>query len=341
MTVSFDEKPKETTIKRVVRAVGRFIDFFNEYDSLYITPNYYDLSLMAIYYNYSENYSIRSSEPHKQHIEFVPDSRNRLGVYVSWFIFSVGFSFDFKDSFNNNKTGNQFNFNLYTSKLGLEVMRVSSGNNFRLHKIHGFPLESAASFSRDFSGLNVDTKYVNLYYIFNNRKFSFPAAYNQSTVQRISAGSFITGFSYSTHKFDLDCNELPTVIRDNLNPDMRIDKIRFNDVSLNFGYSYNWVFARNFLANATLSPVIAYKTSKVHNIDAERNKWSNRLALDYAFRVAVVYNNNKYFAGASYQKHSFSFKNGDYNMNNGFGILQVYARFNFLEKKRYKKKGKH
>ena len=47
-------------------------------------------------------------------------------------------------------------------------------------------------------------KGLNLYYIFNNRRFSYPAAFSQSTNQRRSAGSFIIGFSVSAHNLDFD-----------------------------------------------------------------------------------------------------------------------------------------
>ena len=200
--LSSEEKKDHVKKKGFINLVGRVIASFSDFDTLYVTPNFYELSMMAIYNNYSERYSVRSSGVQKQRLDFVPASHNRLGVYVGWQIFFVGFSFDFKDSFNHNKTGNQFELNLYTAMFGIDVMRNTSGNNFQIRKIHGFPTENVISYSSEFSGLKVETRYLNLYYIFNNKKFSYPAAYNQSTVQRISTGSFIAGFSCSSHKLD-------------------------------------------------------------------------------------------------------------------------------------------
>lgn len=322
---------------RFVRALTDIVTFFSDFDTLYVTPNLYDLSLMTIYYNYTERYTIRGSEPLRQRIEFAPQAHNRLGFYVGWQIFYLGFSFDLKDAFRHKKdknTGTQFELSLYTSKIGIDLMHISSGNNFKIRKLHGFPLQNGIDFSPDFNGLKVDTKYLNLYYIFNNRRFSYPAAYNQSTVQRISAGSFIAGFSHSAHKFSLDCDKLPAPIREHLDPDLLIQNIRYNNISLSFGYGFNWVFARNFLANLSFSPVFSYKTSKIRNMDSEKNHRNNKFDLDYSLRAGIVYNNNKYFIGASFSERSFSYKQKDFSMSDGYGILQVYAGFNFLRKKR-------
>ena len=60
-------------------------------------------------------------------------------------------------------------------------------------------------------------KGLNLYYIFNNRRFSYPAAFSQSTNQRCNAGSFIAGFSVSTHNLNFDYTKLPEIIQETMN----------------------------------------------------------------------------------------------------------------------------
>ena len=91
---------------RFVRALTDIVTFFSDFDTLYVTPNLYDLSLMTIYYNYTERYTIRGSEPLRQRIEFAPQAHNRLGFYVGWQIFYLGFSFDLKDAFRHKKDKN-------------------------------------------------------------------------------------------------------------------------------------------------------------------------------------------------------------------------------------------
>lgn len=112
----------------------------------------------------------------------------------------------------------------------------------------------------------------NLYYIFNNQHFSYPAAFSQSTNQRRNAGSFIAGFSASTHNLDFDYTRLPEVIQDNMNSSMKVEHIKYTNIALNFGYAYNWVFARNCLACLSLNPAIAYKTSRIKKIEGGKGR---------------------------------------------------------------------
>ena len=141
---------------------------------------------------------------------------------------------------------------------------------------------------------------MNLYYIFNNRKFSYPAAFSQSTNQRRNAGSFIAGFSISKHNLEFDYAELPAFILEAMNPAMKVNNIKYTNANISFGYAYNWVFARNCLACLSLTPAIAYKASDVDAETHEGKTWYGNFNLDFLIRAGVVYNNGKYFVGTSF-----------------------------------------
>ena len=51
----------------------------------------------------------------------------------------------------------------------------------------------------------------------------------------------------------------------------------------------------------------------------------------------MVYNNGKYFIGSSLVERKYGYKQKDFSLNNGYGTLQVYAGFNFLMKKEYRR----
>ena len=167
-------------------------------------------------------------------------------------------------------------------------------------------------------------KGLNLYYIFNNRRFSYPAAFRQSTNQRCNAGSFIAGFSVSTHNLNFDYTKLPEIIQETMNPGMKVKHIKYTNISLNAGYAYNWVFARNCLACLSFNPAVAYKTFNI----------------DFILRAGVVYNNSIYFVGTSFVGRTYDYYKNSFSLNNGFGTLQIYAGFNFYLKKEYRKNKK-
>lgn len=237
--------------------------------------------------------------------------------------------------------GTEFDLSLYSSKLGVDIFYRRTGNDYKIHNVTGFSDRIPSNYSEDFNGLKVNMKGLNLYYIFNNRRFSYPAAFSQSTNQRRNAGSLIAGLSVSTHNLKFDYTKLPEVILETMNAGMKVRHIKYTNISLNFGYAYNWVFARNCLACLSLSPAVAYKTSRIEKEAEEPSDWYKNFNIDFILRAGVVYNNSKYFVGTSFLGRTYDYYRDNFSLNNGFGTLQVYAGFNFYLKKSTGRRNNH
>lgn len=329
--------PKPSAFKRAIKKFMNFSDF----DTLYISPNRYNYALMATHFSNFEYYSVTSEFPQPQKLSFSPNPHNKIGLYFGWRWIFLGWSVDIDDIYrktNRKNKGTEFDLSLYSSKLGVDIFYRRTGNNYKIHKIRGFYDEIPSDYSEDFSGLKVDIKGLNLYYIFNNRKFSYPAAFSQSTNQRRNAGTFIAGFSISKHNLDFDYQQLPAYIQERMNPGMKVNKIKYTNANISFGYAYNWVFARNCLACLSLTPAIAYKTSDVDAETQEGKAWYSKFNLDFLLRAGVVYNNGKYFVGTSFVGKNYNYHRNNFSLDNGFGTLQVYVGFNFHLRKEYRKK---
>lgn len=329
--------PKPSAFKRAIKKFMNFSDF----DTLYISPNRYNYALMATHFSNFEYYSVTSEFPQPQKLSFSPNPHNKIGLYFGWRWIFLGWSVDIDDIYrktNRKNKGTEFDLSLYSSKLGVDIFYRRTGNNYKIHKIRGFYDEIPSDYSEDFSGLKVDIKGLNLYYIFNNRKFSYPAAFSQSTNQRRNAGTFIAGFSISKHNLDFDYQQLPAYIQERMNPGMKVNKIKYTNANISFGYAYNWVFARNCLACLSLTPAIAYKASDVDAETQEGKAWYSKFNLDFLLRAGVVYNNGKYFVGTSFVGKNYNYHRNNFPLDNGFGTLQVYVGFNFHLRKEYRKK---
>ncbi|KAA5217408.1 MULTISPECIES: DUF4421 domain-containing protein [Bacteroides] len=329
--------PKPSAFKRAIKKFMNFSDF----DTLYISPNRYNYALMATHFSNFEYYSVTSEFPQPQKLSFSPNPHNKIGLYFGWRWIFLGWSVDIDDIYrktNRKNKGTEFDLSLYSSKLGVDIFYRRTGNNYKIHKIRGFYDEIPSDYSEDFSGLKVDIKGLNLYYIFNNRKFSYPAAFSQSTNQRRNAGTFIAGFSISKHNLDFDYQQLPAYIQERMNPGMKVNKIKYTNANISFGYAYNWVFARNCLACLSLTPAIAYKASDVDAETQEGKAWYSKFNLDFLLRAGVVYNNGKYFVGTSFVGKNYNYHRNNFSLDNGFGTLQVYVGFNFHLRKEYRKK---
>ena len=329
--------PKPSAFKRAIKKFMNFSDF----DTLYISPNRYNYALMATHFSNFEYYSVTSEFPQPQKLSFSPNPHNKIGLYFGWRWIFLGWSVDIDDIYrktNRKNKGTEFDLSLYSSKLGVDIFYRRTGNNYKIHKIRGFYDEIPSDYSEDFSGLKVDIKGLNLYYIFNNRKFSYPAEFSQSTNQARNAGTFIAGFSISKHNLDFDYQQLPAYIQERMNPGMKVNKIKYTNANISFGYAYNWVFARNCLACLSLTPAIAYKASDVDAETQEGKAWYSKFNLDFLLRAGVVYNNGKYFVGTSFVGKNYNYHRNNFSLDNGFGTLQVYVGFNFHLRKEYRKK---
>lgn len=302
-------------------------NLFNECDSAYVTPGMYHMSLNPTYSHSYEHYNISSDEG-EQRVSIAPANRNKLGLYIGWSWISVGYSFDLHKT----RPQTDFNVSLYSARAGLDLFYRDSNEGFRISGLKGFynndntPLRD---YDTHFDGLSVTQIGLNVYYIFN-KKFSLPAAYSQSAQQTRSAGSFILGAGYNYQKFLFDKSALDARIQEQLRPGL-LDNIKYHDLSINLGYSYNWVFAKNFLANLTLTPSVGYKNPSLKMPDSKTLLSS--INFDFITRASLTYNDGKYFAGASLVSHTFSYNKDALSAINGFGALKVFFGFNFWREK--------
>ena len=194
-----------------------------------------------------------------------------------------------------------------------------------------------------FDGVYSSVKGFNLYYIFNHRKFSYPASFSQSTVQRRSAGSVWAGIDYTRHKLSVDWEKLSEVIQQHLGDQystvdstLRFGTVKYTDLSFSGGYAYNWVFARNWLLAVSLSAALAYKHTSGdvnHQRFSFRNFSLSRFNVDGIGRFGLVYNNSKWYVGASAILHTYNYHNSQLSTNNMFGNVNVYVGFNFGRRK--------
>ena len=160
---------------------------------------------------------------------------------------------------------------------------------------------------------DVKLKMVNLtgYYVFNHRRFSYPAAFTQSYIQRRSAGSWLAGISYqggsieTTDEFKERTPNAPDVY------------IHIGLLGLGGGYAYNWVLGKKWLIHFTVLPtIVIYNHNYMIVNDVRRNAQHFRLGMMiFNERAAVIYNfSPRYFAGATLTM-SNSFFNNDVTVN--------------------------
>lgn len=322
--------------------IQRVIDSFSDLDTNYIRPNRYNYITMLQNSNTFDQYwmglvDAKTGETHR--VLLHPTPSYRIGPYVGWRWIFVGYMFDVAHVDCATKKSD-FVFNLYTTSLGVDFIHKRNSRAFTLYpKGYGNVLKPNQKYL--FDGISVSNTTINAYYILNSRKFSYPAAFNQSTQQIKSAGSWKFGFQYSKQKIEVDNGKLPALLSaDNHRRVVSIMKYReisYKDYGLNMGYSYNWVFARDWLLAGSLMPTLGVKDVYTKATVTDEKKHRLSLNVDATVRIGLVWNNSKFFVGTSLISHIYNYRNVDFQLMNAFTTFNVYFGFNFITRKEYRK----
>ena len=127
---------------------------------------------------------------------------------------------------------------------------------------------------------------ANAYYVFNYKRFSFPAAFTQSYIQRRSAGSLMLGASFHGMRMKIDA------------PDRDaggVTDIKTNNIGLGVGYGYNLVLPHRWMIHLSGVPtLVVWTNNHVYLDDGSRVRLSDKFPQTiFVLRGALMHDFNK------------------------------------------------
>ncbi|MBO4586669.1 MAG: DUF4421 family protein [Bacteroidales bacterium] len=126
------------------------------------------------------------------------------------------------------------------------------------------------------------------YYVFNHRRFSYPAAFTQSFIQKRSAGSFIAGAN-------LGISEL-TVGDSTKNAELF--NVANAYISLGLGYGYNIVLPHNWLLHVSAIPYLIVRNKAKCKFAGNEEQWQTKFPqFLFIARAAAIRSWDRWFAG--------------------------------------------
>ncbi len=334
---------KKGLMRKTLDGIVGIVKEFNNVDTAFIEPQHYKFTTTLMSTYSFESYSIRSKSG--QEIRFSPEARVKVGPYIGWSLLFWGYTIDLAYISANKKK--ELDMSVYTSMLGLDFFWRKSGNDYKIRSWNlGTGNNNQVVGDIPFDGLNVTITGLNGYYICNHRKFSYPAAFSQSTCQRRSAGSFMFGGGFTKHSLDLDYHQLQNSLEkavpdvtEKLDSGLMFNKIKYVDLSLSAGYGYNWVFSRNWLLSASLMASLGYKHSSgsiSEDLLFFQDFSFDNINFDGVGRLGLIWNNSKWYFGTYGVLHSYNYKKSQFKTNNYFGNIKVYIGINFGRKKSHR-----
>ena len=174
-----------------------------------------------------------------------------LGLWVGYRGYGLGYSVNVGGD-----KGSNFTIGLTGGAYGLNL-RIHSFDN----KNPSFDLnsdlitEEQAESWKDvqlIDPIKVMSVFADGYYMFNGKRFSYAAAYDQSLIQKRSAGSLMVGLMYTYTHIDYASDYNADLIYTM----QGLGQVKLWQGSVGVGYAYNWVPARGLLINVMAMPML-------------------------------------------------------------------------------------
>ena len=248
---------------------------------------------------------------------------NILGVWIGYRGYGIGYSVDIGGRsgtlFTTSLTGGSYGLNLRLRTFRSEHPKVTlkgvdeDGEYIDLNGELELPRP-----------IRVRTFYLDGYYLFNGKHFSYAAAYDQSVIQLRSSGSLMVGgmWQYTTIRY----NDDPNAFLVSMMHDVGVAKI--GQGSLGIGYAYNWVPYRGFLVNAMVMPMLTlYNTQEMEFYDAHMldddtvdndyltyrssETYRSKVTVSLNARMSLTYNWKRLFMNVHGQWNRFRYNRGE------------------------------
>ena len=330
--------------KNELGLIRRTVREFDRLNSDYIEPQHYEFTVMGQITRTFESFILSSNG---QQIKLAPDGLTKIGPYFGWRWFFLGYTFDIKNiGFSQSGLRKEFDLSIYSSQVGIDIFYRRTGNDYKIRDVRlGYGVNGDLFEGMLFDGVNVGITGASAYYIFNHGRFSYPAAFSQSTCQKISCGSWMAGIGYTKNTLDMDYDKLQTTLKSRMDKsqELQLDSglmfsdIKYSDFMISGGYAYNWVFAKNWLFCASAQLAACYKSSYGKIADEKKGFSFDKVNLDGIGRFGMVYNNTRWYAGWSAILRTNNYRTSRFTASNVFGSFNAYIGYNFLLKKKYRK----
>jgi hypothetical protein len=267
------------------------------------------------YDGFGSNIYIHNLTNDGQMMRIALNSALRTSVGVSASYKGIGLTLSFAPRRLFHKTSDQeYNLSYYNNWWGADVTFTNISNFDAEIDIGRIKTEVQMENTRLY-GLSVNT-----YYVFNGRKFSYPAAFNNTHIQKRSAGSVIAATTFY--------NGLLTNKIDNAEDNMLNDQsITMRHFAIGGGYAYNYVTRYHWLLHASAQPTFMIWKNYTLRIEKDPNTGEaidHRLPIQNAQlymlgRLSAIYSRGHYYIGLMGVVQTYRVGNSD-----EFSIQNVY-----------------
>jgi len=286
-------------------------------------------------------HSIELENPNiNKKLKYEPNGNTSIAVGFNYKWLGLGFNFSPEflnkdDEIHGKSKRFDTQLNIYTKSFGIDAY---------LQYYKGFYLKNPNDFidwQNDFYPLRPDLESFSFglsgYYFFNNKKFSYKAAFNRTQIQKRSAGSFILGTYFNANIVNSSGGFIPSELPDSLHVYYNIEAYVTNSVGISCGYTYTFVFLKNFFINASLVPGLGYRTATFQTNDND-TKVKGTLTGSLNARIALGYEGKYLYTGLTLVSFVDSYNYESISISSSTGNIRFFIGKRFNVNHLFKKK---
>ena len=178
-------------------------------------------------------------------------------------------------------------------------------------------------------------------YLFNHQRFSSSAPYSLTQRQKKRAGSFLLGGFFSLYAITADSLIFPDSLKSHFTEEVQFKSASSSTLGVAFGYTYTFLFKKNWFLNLYLLPGLAFQQYNSTNALNEQSHANGAIGGSLQTRFSLGFNRPRYFLGISWmntqhfidndKKSSLSYKYGSFRFYCGyrFDLKKVIKRLNY------------
>ncbi|MDR0365046.1 MAG: DUF4421 domain-containing protein [Bacteroidales bacterium] len=263
--------------------------------------NHSDELLLRLYNIYKYNgfhFSIKGVEkPVRFSFSSAPQLNLGFGFNYKWLGLNFGFNFGFINP-HLEKYGKESRldgqFHLYPKKFVIDgIFQYYKGFYIRRSNVELPNIDGNYATMPELRLLNAG---VNFLYSFNNREFSYQAAFVNNEIQKKSAGTVLLGGNILWEHLQSDPENMAEYYPNLYNDSVNFSKMYFLNFGIIGGYAYTFVL-KDFYISAAATPGINMEINNVSGDD--RDPYTGAL-FKFTVRIAAGYNKGRFFTSMIY-----------------------------------------
>jgi hypothetical protein len=225
------------------------IDAFGQVDSTYIRSYENDFMARIFLARRYTNFNFRN-DPNDLSIQYSPNSGFALGAGANykWATVNISYAFDFLNPYKSRGDTRALDFQLhgYGQKIVIDLL----GQYYTGFYLPAKQIRSQRGGYYVRPDIRVTALGGTLQYVFNNKRFSYRAAFIQNQLQRRSAGTFLAGMEIYSGRIAGDSSLVPSVL---VAEPVHVRSMDFIEIGPNVAYAYTWVYKEKMFLSGTVS----------------------------------------------------------------------------------------